>query len=86
MDAHLADVHVVAVCVELRVVLVENGGVHAVGLGNVIAGCIGDDDVGRRAVGAYVAEAEDLTRLEIVTTGVDARVDLRKLVAAEGKK
>ena len=83
--AYLASVHVVAVDVELGVVLVEHGGVHAVDFCDAVAGLAGGDDVGGRAVGADVAKAEVLTRLEVVAAGVDAGVDGRELVA-EGRK
>lgn len=81
VETHLADVEVVALRVELRVEVVEDGRVEAVGLRDVVAGVAELDDVRGAAVLALVAEAERLARLEVVALRVDGRVHDRKLVA-----
>ena len=79
--SHLADVHVGAVGVDLRVVSPEHGGVDGVVGDDLVAGVAALDDVGRLAVLALVAQAEALAGLEVVTGAVDLRVCHRELVA-----
>ena len=81
--AHLADVQIVTLIVQLGVVDVEHGRVDFVSGGDAFAGVAGLDNVGVLAVGTGRAETELVTDLEVGTSLVDlAVVDDGELVAA----
>ena len=67
----LADVNVVAVLVDLRVVGREDGGVQAVHGSDTLAGVVLLDDVGLAAVLALVAEADLVAGDEVTANVVD---------------
>jgi len=71
---NFTDVEVVALGMELRVVVVEEGDVDAVGGGNTLAAIIRTDDVGAGAVLTDEAQAELLARLEVAAVVVNCRV------------
>lgn len=80
-ETHLADVEVVAVSGQLRVVVVEHGGVDAVRVGDVLARVTGLDDMGGGTVLTLVTQADLLAGLEVVAGLVDlVDVSDRKLV------
>lgn len=78
---HLANVQVRAVNIDLGVVRVEHGRVDRVRGGDLVAGVVRLDDIGRRAVLAAHAEAEGVSDLQVRAGRIDLWVDDRELVA-----
>jgi len=67
----LVDVDVVTLGIDLRVVLVEDGGVQLVGGGDFIAGITLNHDINSVAVFALISKANGLPGREVRTLRVD---------------
>lgn len=81
----LANIDIGTISVDLRVVGPQHGRVDAVIGHDLVAGVTSLDDVGRLAVLALVAKAEDLIGLEVVAGSVNLRVRDRELVTESVK-
>lgn len=72
--AHLANVDVGALRVDLRVVEVQHGGVDTSSRRDVVATLVGGDDVGGGAVLALPAETDGRVGQQVVAAGVDETI------------